>query len=208
MAEPGAGKGNMMKRTIRTGITGALLVGGVACLAVLGSVRPGSTPAPPAANDFSISRSEGDVIITTDPSGAVGIAFDADADGPATPVPAATISVTRKCVVRISNSPISVNIVGFAGGGETALPSNSPGELGLVNNGLGSSDGKNCNTSNGLVESGQAIAIGLSQNKIDQGSSFLGRTGSATRCGASWSWPATRSRSVCSPRWSSRYPSP
>ena len=76
----------MMKRTIRTGITGALLIGGVACLAVLGSVRPSSTPVPPAANDFTIAQDVGDVIISTDPGGKVAIAFDPA--GPTGPAPA------------------------------------------------------------------------------------------------------------------------
>ena len=61
-------------------------------------------------------------------------------------------------MVTITGAPITIGIVGYQNGAETALPNSSPGQLGVVDQGLGSSDGKNCSTGNGLVEPGQAIA--------------------------------------------------
>jgi hypothetical protein len=162
----------MMKRTFRTGITGALLLGAVAGLTVMGSVRPNGTPVPPAANDFTISQNAGDVIISTDPGGNVKIEFDAA--GPTGPV-AANVSVSRKCVVTVTGAPISLSIVGYedapgdAVGTEVERPASAPEKIGLVDNGIGSSDGKNCSTANGLVESGHALAIELAPAKVSAG---------------------------------------
>jgi hypothetical protein len=169
----------MMKRAIRTGITGALLVGATAGLVAMGTVRPSGAPVPPAANDFTIDQNLGKLEIVTDAGGYLEIRYTGSLGNESHVISPkknekckvlhlgeAAALMDLKVVSYAQNAPFdpsaSTATVGTFGTTKIA-------DVGLVDNGLGSYNQLNCNQGNGRLEPGQGFAISLGSKFTNAG---------------------------------------
>jgi hypothetical protein len=195
----------MMKRTIRTGITGALLLGGVAGLTALGNTTPDSIPEPAVGAPFVTNQSAGRIELATKGNGTMTISYFGPSwvsgTSPTASTSYAPAKRSDKCLVDLTNTtttkvtsssvPAGKTILDLSIVEYTDLPDTtasgtvaaiSPAPLiGLVDSGLGSSDGKNCNRSNGRLEPISWSAANRKSEgfKISLGSYFAAGTGVA-----------------------------
>ena len=165
-----------MNRTIRAGITGALLAGGIAALATVSSVGPvAQEEIEPASAGFAPyigQLDQGRIELVTEPGRKLSIAYFDEADAE-TAVTSITYDPKRneKCQIDPAKTTVDGTTLldislkyytddSTAGATGTVSDHDDP-RIGLVDNGLGSYEQDNCNQSNGRLEPGEAFEIRL-----------------------------------------------
>jgi hypothetical protein len=152
-----------MNRMIRTGMTGALLIGALAGLTALGTVAPSAGDVTVDPAPFVDRSPWGTVELLTDPTGQLKIRVTEVGGSPST----VDVSPGRQDKCRVDLGALGQHLglevvnASVTGGVLSTTPMTPRRDVGLVDNGLGSREQNNCNRSNGRLEPGHAFVITL-----------------------------------------------